>query len=302
MFNGKETLLEDSLNSVVDIAEESGLDYEIVIVNTTMIPINSVSTEGVRSGKPLKIADYGNYKRGEAKNEVLKNCSGTHIVIFDPERVYDPSYADILYNFVKQREKRMLFSEIIVIPKEIIVESGGWKNLSVSEDLELFARISRTYGILFFITEGQDSIERFLIYKPSQIFYNKNFRRMKKERRLSILRDMFLGCNYNFGDIILLSKENGRRLSTREYISLLSSYLRVKLKSQKDKDQRESNFTLLMESMFESVILQEYDKLRVEGKSLNIKMGKTELDYLNSKSEMFPKISKTLNKIMERKN
>lgn len=74
LFKGKETLLEDSLNSIVDIAEESGMDYEIIIVNTTLLPINSVSTEGIRVEKPLKIADYGYYKRGQAKNEAFKKA------------------------------------------------------------------------------------------------------------------------------------------------------------------------------------------------------------------------------------
>ncbi len=300
LFKGKETLLEDSLNSIVDIAEESGMDYEIIIVNTTMLPINSVSTEGIRAEKPLKIADYGYYKRGQAKNEAFKRSTGTHIVLFDPEKVYDIKFSDVLYNFVNQREKRMLFSEFIVIPREILTDVNGWNDLSVSEDLELFARISEQYNILFYITDGQESIERFLTYKPTQIFPSKEFQHLIKERKNRMITDLFVGCNYGLRDALLLSDNSAGKLKLRDYISLYTSYFLVKIR--RYNKGKKSNFTRLMESMFESIILQEYEKVKVDSYPLNISLGKTEIRYLMTKSDIFPKISKTLDKIINKEN
>ncbi len=57
-----------------------------------------------------------------------------------------------------------------------------------------------------------------------------------------------------------------------------------------------------MESMFESIILQEYEKVKIESYPLNISLGKTEIRYLMVKSDIFPKISKTLDKIIKREN
>ena len=300
LFKGKETLLEDSLNSIVDIAEESGMDYEIIIVNTTLLPINSVSTEGIRVEKPLKIADYGYYKRGQAKNEAFKKSTGTHIVLFDPEKVYDIKFSDVLYNFVNQREKRMLYSEFIVIPREILTEVNGWNDLSVSEDLDLFARISQEYNILFYITNGQESIERFLTYKPTQIFASKEFQRMMKEKRSNVITDLFKGCNYGLRDALLLSHNENVKLKIRDYMALYASYFLVKIR--RYNRGKKSNFTTIMESMFESIILQEYEKVKIESYPLNISLGKTEIRYLMVKSDIFPKISKTLDKIIKREN
>lgn len=299
LFKGKETLLEDSLNSIIEIAEESGIDYEIVIVNTTLIPINSVSTEGVRTEKPLKIADFGYFKSGEAKNEALKKTTGTHIVLFDPEKVYDINFSDVLFNFISQREKRMLFSEFVVIPKEILNEVNGWSNLSVSEDIELFSRISEQYNILFYITEGQRSLERFLTYKPMKLFNSKEFKWPARGRKNNMIADLFIGCRYGLMDVYLLTDKKEGKLKFRNKISLFASYLSIKFT--KRKKYRKSNFTVLMEAMFESVILQEYEKIKIDRFPLNITLGETEIRYLMAKSDIFPKISKTLEKIMNKK-
>jgi hypothetical protein len=298
MFNGKELLLEDSLNSIVDIAEDSGLDYEIIVVNTTLLPLNPVSTEGVNENKSLKILDLRNKARGAAKNEVLRKSIGTHIVLFDPEKVYDISYADVIYTFINMREKRMLFSEFIIIPKDMILENGGWGNLSVSEDLDLFTRLSESYGILFYITEGPESLERFLTYKPNQIISSKHYKRYGFKKRVEIIRDMLVGCNYGMKDVMLLAGADNDSYSLKNYLvlSIASFSKRLRMKGKRPK---KSNFTILMEALFESIVLLEFEKIKITDKPLSLDLGKNEIRYLSEKSEMFIKISSTLNKIIK---
>ena len=57
------------------------------------------------------------------------------LVMFDPEKEYDISFADLLYSFVRRREKRMLFSDIVIMPWDIIHDVGGWNDLNISEDI-----------------------------------------------------------------------------------------------------------------------------------------------------------------------
>ncbi len=289
-YDGQETLLEDSINSITSIAEESGLEYEIFILNTTMIPINSVSTQGVNTDQSLKIADYGYLSRGEAKNEALKLCKGSHIIIFDPSKEYSLGYADLLYKFVNQREKVVLYSEFLIIRKDVIDHVKGWKNLKVSEDIDLLARISKIYSLVFYITEGYNSISRFLTYKPSQILTKKKMRWYTNKKKIDLMQDIIVGVNFKAKDIRFFWNGSSKFLG---YIA----YLKSKFKKY-DESRDGNNFLIVLESLFESFILNEYDAFIVDNKEMKLSFEEEDLKYIAKYSEIYKK-SDTIKKIIE---
>ncbi len=293
MFTGREVLLEDSLNSVTSIAEELGMDYEIMIVNTTLIPINKQSTEGILTTKQLKIADYGSFTRGEAKNEAMKLCSGSHVVIFDPEKEYNISYADTIFQFVNQKEKAVFFGEFLIIRREVIEEMGGWNKLSIAEDLDLLSRISEVYSILFYVTEGIETLTRFLTYKPSQITMDRRFKNYGFGKKLEMMTDLISGSNYRYSDIHYFWKGKYRLIGDL-------AYLKARLKRGRSTYSKKSNFTILMESLFESIILNEYQKFEVNGKPMRLSLGPMELKYLENKSDVFVKVKNTLSMLIQK--
>ena len=98
MFTGRDSILEESIESIMNIAEETGLKYEILIMNNTFYGINPQAVEGIKmAGGELKIIQSPGMIRGAAKNEAFKNTNGNYIVIFNPEKVYEISYADLVY-------------------------------------------------------------------------------------------------------------------------------------------------------------------------------------------------------------
>lgn len=295
VFNGQETLLEDSLNSINDMAEEMGLEYEIRVLNTTLVPINTLSTEGVRTPNRLKITHFGHISRGEAKNDVLKSCTGTHVIIFDPEKEYDVNYADTILRFVNQKEITIFYGEFMIIERDIIHSNGGWKDISVAEDLELLSRISQTNRMMFYITEGMDTITRFLTYKPSQIAETGKFRHQRFSKKLELMEDLIRGSNYRSTDISFFWK--GRLKLMGEL-----AFLRLKFSRRLDHTSKKSNFTIIMEALFESVILNDYEKYEIPGKPMKLYLEPTEIKYLKKKSDVFRKVSRSLFTMFEKKD
>ena len=295
VFTGQEMLLEDSLNSIGDIAEEMGLEYEIMVVNTTLIPINPLSTEGVRPSNRLQIAHFTYFTAGEAKNEAIKACTGTHVVIFDPEKEYDINYADTILQFVKQREIAIFYGEFLIIVRDIIDSNGGWRPLSVAEDLDLLSRISETNKIMFYPTEGKETINRFLTYKPSQIASKRSYRSLSFRKKLRIMEDLITGSNYRHGDIAYFWKGRFRLIGEL-------AYMRIKLSRKVKRDSGKSNFTIMMEALFESVILNEFEKYEIPGKPMRLYLEPDDIKYLQKKSDVFGKIKKTILGMFEKKD
>ena len=301
MFTGRDSILEESIESIMNIAEETGLKYEILIMNNTFYGINPQAVEGIKmAGGELKIIQSPGMIRGAAKNEAFKNTNGNYIVIFNPEKVYEISYADLVYSFVRQREKRMLFSELVVIPRDIIEENHGWKNLKVSEDIEFFTRISKNNGILFYPTEGRKTMDTFIQYRPSQIQRRREYKRMSRVKKISLLRDMTVGCNYGFRDLFVLG-DSSERTRVTDRLILIAAYTSSKTGEPKVLKQEKNNYVQFMEAMFESIILGEYKRFDYFQKPLRISISEDENKYLAQRSEIWTKIRPSIKPFVDNK-
>ncbi|EQD48194.1 hypothetical protein B1A_14144, partial [mine drainage metagenome] len=102
-------------------------------------------------------------------------------------------------------EKRVLFSEFSIIPREMIEEVGAWKNLKVSEDIDLYARISMNGPITHYPTEVMNNRRDGLIYHNLDLEKKPGFSRLTWKKKTSLIRDLILGCNYSFRDILSLN-------------------------------------------------------------------------------------------------
>ncbi len=301
MFTGRDSILEESIESIMNIAEETGLKYEILIMNNTFYGINPQAVEGIKmAGGELKIIQSPGMIRGAAKNEAFKNTNGNYIVIFNPEKVYEISYADLVYSFVRQREKRMLFSELVVIPRDIIEENHGWKNLKISEDIEFFTRISKNNGILFYPTEGRKTMDTFIQYRPSQIQRRREYKRMSRVKKISLLRDMTVGCNYGFRDLFVLG-DSSERTRVTDRLILIAAYTSSKTGEPKVLKQEKNNYVQFMEAMFESIILGEYKRFDYFQKPLRISISEDENKYLAQRSEIWTKIRPSIKPFVDNK-
>ncbi len=290
VFNGKDVLLEDSIRSIAAMGDETGLSYSIMILNNSHYPINAASLDvAIRENIDIRTIQDPHASRGQLKNKAIREIKTDFVVMFDSEKEYDISFADLLYSFVRRREKRMLFSDIVIMPRDIIDDVGGWNDLNVSEDINLFSRISISYGILFYPTEGRASMNRFLTYKPKQFQNRKDYQNMPGSRKISLMRDLIAGCNYSMKDLFLFSTGKGE-MKFSDRIIFMSAYIYSRIKAPKVKKVEKNNYVTFMESMFESIILKEYKRFDTFTKPLRISITEDENRYLLARSEIWKKV------------
>ena len=132
-------------------------------------------------------------------------------------------------------------------------------------------------------------MNRFLIYKPKQFQNRKEYKNMPISRKISLMRDLIVGCNYSMKDLFLFSTGvSEMRISDK--IIAMSAYIYSRIKSPKVRKKDKNIYVTFMESMFESIILKEYKRFDTFTKPLRISITEDENRYLLARSEIWKKV------------
>ena len=138
----------ESILSINRIGEELGRDFEIVVSHRHADGESSAVLRQLRKSCPnLVFLESGIETFGQGKKIAFDYASGKFVVPFNTRIRYPLRYADILHSFLKFKLKRLFYSELPLISREVINEVGGWRNLSNGEDIDLYSRISINYGV-----------------------------------------------------------------------------------------------------------------------------------------------------------
>ncbi len=295
VFEGRDQFIEESVMSIDKIAQEIGEPYEIAIINTSLFPIHPDSLAGIKeSVENFRVFERPGMSRGLAKNLAFLELRGSHIIMFDSEREYDIDYSDLIFSYLRFREKRVLISEFSIIPREMIEEAGAWRNLKVSEDIDLFARISINGPISHYPTQIMEPRRDGLIFHNLDLERRPGFKRLSLKRKISLIRDLIIGCNYSFKDILALNGYPFHKIGKRRFFLLLASQISAKLSREKKESYRRNNYLVFMETMFESLVLGEYKKFETFGKDVKISLTSMEKSYLFRKSDLWKKVNRSL--------
>ncbi|MHB8360732.1 MAG: glycosyltransferase family 2 protein [Thermoplasmataceae archaeon] len=295
VFEGRDQYIEDSILSINRIAQEVGEPFEIVVINTTKFPIHSDSIAGINDiVENFRICDRPGMSRGLAKNLTFLELRGSHIIMFDSEMEYGIEYADLIFSYLRFREKRVLFSELSIIPREMIEEAGAWRNLKVSEDIDLYARISMNGPITHYPTKIMKNRRDGLIFHNLDLEKKPGFSRLSWKKKTSLIRDLILGCNYSLKDIMALNGYPFQKIGKKRFLLLLSGYIHARFSRERGDGDRRNNYLVFMETMFESIVLSEYKKFESFGKDIRIRLTRTEKSYLYRRSELWKKVNRSL--------
>ncbi len=120
------------------------------------------------------------------------------------------------------------------------------------------------------------------------------FRRLSLKRKISLIRDLIIGCNYSFKDILALNGYPFHKIGKRRFFLLLASQISAKLSREKKESYRRNNYLVFMETMFESLVLGEYKKFETFGKDVKISLTSMEKSYLFRKSDLWKKVNRSL--------
>lgn len=277
----------ESIESINRIGEELGRDFEVVVAH---IPVPEEKQEKVRELRKkyhnLVLIESQLESIGEGKKTAFEYGSGKFVVPFDTHINYPIRYSDVLHDFLKFKLKRLYYSELSLVSREIVTEVGGWRNLSSGEDIDLYSRISINYGVFACPTgllQGDDSTFREIL---SIRAFPKN---MEDSANSSyhILKDLIISCNHSFSDLReiarILREEEGKSFFRLFFLSFLAS----RISKVKPVSYNRNNYVIFMESVLESLILREFLKMPDVSETVKWHIDRTHHRFLKYKSKLF---------------
>ena len=264
-----------SVESIISIAEEIGYPYELIVSTHEIVNFRSENIEFINS----KFSTYG-----AGKQLALLKSTGDILIIFNPHIKYGAEISDIIYNFLKKEEKKVLISDIMIIPRDLIHRAGGWRNLREYEDIDLLARIIQIGSLIAFPSYHYDSIE-----------YRNKGKRTAIER-IRDFRDAIIGANYDFRDINILHMEP-------YYISytafIISKFSGLKPFKHSYKKNRMNNKIIVMESIVESLVLKDYENYYIPQSIPKLLISRDEINYMEKRSKLWRNINKSIAGIIQ---
>jgi hypothetical protein len=262
-----------SVESIINIAEEIGYPYELVV--STHEPVNFKSEN-------IKFINEEFSTYGAGKQLAYLKSTGDFLIVFNPTVSYGPEVSDIIHNFLVKWEKKVVLSDVMIIPRDLLDKTGGWRNLREYEDIDLLARMIESGGIVAFPSDHFDSLK-----------YRKHSGETVLNRILNF-RDAIISANYSFRDIGLLHNET-------LYISYIS-YILSRFSGVKPFKYNINNRIIVMESIMESLVLKDYENYITPGSIPKLKLTGNEIRYMEKRSELWNKINKSIMGIIQEVN
>jgi len=141
VYNNKDRV-RASLNSVINQFPDFSKNFEFVIVD-------NFSDDGTYeilkefAGKYKNIRVYrAHCTRGKGRDVALRKAHGEYIFYVDLDTIYYPTLSKLVYGSLS-KYKKWTDSGIItsLIKRSTLIRLGGWRDLQISEDTELSARL-----------------------------------------------------------------------------------------------------------------------------------------------------------------
>ncbi|QGR20429.1 glycosyltransferase [Stygiolobus azoricus] len=141
VYNNADTV-EESIKSVFDPS------YKIIVTDNYSTDGTYEKLEELRKDFNLTVLRYKS-SRGVGRQYSLKYCpENSMTAYFDLDVKYNKIFHDIL-KYSAERGVKVLttIQHTLVAPKKEIMEKGGWRDLIVAEDIELWYRVGFDYHI-----------------------------------------------------------------------------------------------------------------------------------------------------------
>ena len=292
VLKGNPSHYTQSLSRILEIGDEISVPYEIVIG----YQLDSDSLAGIAKSIKQKFPqviiarrDHGN--SGSSKKQVSARCSGKFLVFFDLDYIYDYSHADLILKFINLMEKKMLFSELPVIPMSLLNEAGGWRELDAGEDVDLYSRIAVLSGIIAY---PRSELEDYECVAGARHNFSANIIR-RTARNFTTMRDLMIGCNYGIGDMMLFNRHRGPFTRLGLWVFFTACFVGTKFSSVRAVRFDRNNYLVFMESLAESLILKDHLRFDRPEDRITLGLSRSELSYLTRKSKTWQQVKDSLN-------
>ncbi|OWP55509.1 MAG: hypothetical protein B2I17_09400 [Thermoplasmatales archaeon B_DKE] len=281
----------EAISRILEIADETSVPYEVVVGYSDSVEGNSEVVKSIKKHFPqVRIARLECGNHGSCKKQISGRCSGKFLAFFDLDYVYDFSHADLILKFINFSEKKMLFTELPVIPVSLLNEAGGWRSLMAGEDVDLYSRIAVLSGIIAY---PRSDLEDYECVSRSQDRVPRSF----VKRLLSNLvttRDLMIGCNYTVSDMVIFNSDRNllSRLSLHLFFTIC--FVATKFAPTRAVKFDRNNYLVFMESVVESLILKDHLRFDRPEDRINLGLSRGELNYLKKKSKTWGQVKDSL--------
>ncbi len=272
--------LRESLDSIASIAEELGFPYEIIVVVPKSSPHSGEYGRGRHNSGKLYLVRENTRSHGEALRIAFESSSCKYFIPFNSSISYDIRYADLMHSFLMKKEKKLFLSELPVIHRDLVKDAGGYRDLNYGYDIDLYSRIAMLYGIVAYPA----LFNTIPIVSPPPSRRDSASSEGKEARNIT---DHIIACNYDLGDTLALycGESGSRKPGKTIFYSLLYAFSRLS----KVKPYRfdRNNYLVLMENVFESLILRDYARYGMEDIKANMMLTSGEVKYLKNRSKLY---------------
>lgn len=290
--NGGNNTIGNSLQSIHTIASEIGFPYEIIFVTSQSGEILGKRSSGFYGNmENLYFVRQKTGSLGQAMKVGFDSSTNKYFVPFRPDVVYDVKYADLIHSFLMRREKKLFLSELPVIHRDLIKDAGGYRNLSYGFDIDLYSRIAMVYGVV----ACPAMFNNIPLISPPPGSPSNEVQTGGRRTVLRRLRDHIIACNYSLEDLLALYGEDGESpgLSRRIILSVLYALSRT-AKVKPFRFDR-NNYLILMENVFESLILKDFARYGMDEFKANMILSREEIRYLKSMSRVYRDVIFSMN-------
>ena len=286
-----------SVISIDDIADEIGLKHEIILISPP-IAGGKFSVAGELGSKieTLTVLYSGGNNRGRAIKRAIEHSSGKFIVFFSPDKVYSASSSDVLVEFIRHRDKKLLLSCFSAFPRSLMDIVGSSADLKEGALPNLYARMAHFFGVIVCQPKGMNSItlsSEFTINRASFLSSSLQVFRYVDSLAANGFKIMETMASLRSGGI------SGGRVMRGFFImfcAVMASFRRLVLK-----DNQRGRFITLVESAMESIILGEFKRFNPDWKP-RIELSNWDYSMVKLNSKLWERTGDSVRNIVQLTN
>jgi glycosyl transferase family 2 len=280
--------LPGAVASIHALGESLRLPFEIVIVDG---PSDDgaprwLASEATKDPR-VRVLRQVEKNRGRGRRLAFEASRGRWIVPFDTSLIYDPSYGPILARYIALGSTKMLFSEIVALPRDTVEAVGGWRDLIGGEDVDLYARVISRFGVIAYPTGLPASQSANLGSYARQMRYVKGGRIARFRRIYAVQRDQVIGSHATVSDLMAfnLGKPLPRRLALRAFFLLAAAGAR--LSRIRPAELGRNNYLVVREGLFLSLLTGDWKAVSGDGALPKLPLTADELRFLSIRSPTY---------------
>jgi glycosyltransferase involved in cell wall biosynthesis len=277
-----------SLASITALGESLRVPFEIVVADGPSDDgATAWLTQAALADSRLHVIRQDERNRGRGRRLAFEASRGRWVVPFDTSLAYDSAYGPILARYLALGSAKMLFSEIVALPRESVEALGGWRDLIGGEDVDLYARVIARFGIIGYPTGAASSQSAKLGSYARQMRYIRGGRVARLRRIYAVQRDQIIGSHATVSDLMAFngSKPFGRRVALRAFFVLASWGAR--LSPIRAAELGRNNYLIVREGLFESFLAGDWATVSGGGPPPRLPLTDDEVAFLSVRSAVY---------------